>query len=171
MFKKTNINHKKNIKMFYFMCCGTLTHFIHQLKPGATPSWWSVRRRKYFTLFWAKSSFCWRSEQTEVTSGSSNSSQSTNSPEHEPGFFDSVLPRRTHTPIINHENTQGFQQINNTLIQTEAHAVHHCTAQMFGVGKIFWKTSLMLIKADVSYAHSFISQNSVKTVTLHNIII
>ncbi len=33
----------------------------------------------------------------------------------------------------------------------------YTTVQMFGVGKIFWKTSLMLIKAYVSYAHSFIS--------------
>ncbi len=40
----------------------------------------------------------------------------------------------------------------------------YTTVQMFGVGKIFWKKSLMLTKA------SFISHNSVKTVILQNII-
>lgn len=44
-----------------------------------------------FTLLRENSSFCWRSEHTEVTSGSRCSSQSTNRPEFRPHFVTSEL--------------------------------------------------------------------------------
>lgn len=53
------------------------------------------------TLLTEKSNFCWRSEHTEVISGSSNSSQSINSPELELVLFPSEkldqIDRHTHT--------------------------------------------------------------------------